>query len=88
MPTAQSKGASRANGVRKMSPAFQRRLDVLMDKNSEGSLSATEQRELMAMLDEVDRQTLLNLTQLLLRKRNRATSRSRTKRSAPTKLVS
>jgi hypothetical protein len=76
------------NCTRKVSPAFQRRLDALLDRNGEGQLTASERRELLDMLDEVDRKTLLHLADLLLKQQQRVRRPARVKAPRPTKLAS
>jgi hypothetical protein len=56
-------------GLHKLSPARQRRLDVLLDRQSEGKLSGREQSELVDLVEEAERLTLQN-ARLLSRARH------------------
>jgi hypothetical protein len=54
----------------RLSAPRQRRLDQLLDKSQESSLSEKESAELEAMLDEVDRKSFWMVARALAKKRN------------------
>lgn len=58
----------------KLSAARQRRLDELIDKNRDSSLSARESAELEAILDEIDRKSFWRVARALVAQRNAAIS--------------
>ncbi len=52
--------------LRRLSPAAQQRMDELLSKNNEGTLSEAERAELTALVEEYERIMLAN-TEALLR---------------------
>jgi hypothetical protein len=56
--------------------ARQRRLDRLLDKSQEATLSAKESAELETMLDSIDRKSFWMVARSLVEKRNAAVTRT------------
>jgi hypothetical protein len=54
--------------------ARQRRLDRLLDKNREASLTSKESAELEAMLDDIDRKSFWKVARALVEHRNASTT--------------
>lgn len=50
--------------IKRFSPAKQRRLDQLLDKNAEGAISAKEKEKLEALVAEAERLTIENAQRL------------------------
>jgi len=60
------------DGFRRLSQAKQRRLDLLLDRNKEGTLTEAERTELQGLVRETEEMTLHN-AQYLLGQREQAT---------------
>ena len=73
--SASSASRSLAKGPRLPAPR-QRRLDQLLHKGQDGSLTKKESAELEGMLDEIDRKSFWMLARALVEKRNSAAPRT------------
>jgi hypothetical protein len=70
----QTNGCTGATTVRRfprMPAPQQRRLDDLLDKIGEGTISSAERRELKSILDVVDRNTFWGLADMMMRQLDR-----------------
>jgi hypothetical protein len=65
---------SRPERLRRLAPAKQKRLDVLMAKNNEGLLTGAEQRELRTLVREAEEITLENARRLAGQRQKLASS--------------